>query len=213
MIKIETKLKKLERTFFDSKLAEYMEKDLDNVNRSFEKLFNLFCDENVKDDVRIKVAALNMIYSTNIINITPVVDKINSLLPNDRKEFDDFKYAEFVDKISIVSWNNKGITYKKKYLSFSSKYVHFISITDFGKEKCIPIYDSYVWKVMIAYLRISGEKINYKVPNNYLDFYMTFIRFKDLFSFLNQKNNYDIDKFLWFYGRELLAENRFKNKV
>ena len=136
-----------------------------------------------------------------ITNINPVVNQITKISSENHKleKIEDF--INYVDKISRIEWTNeKDENFKRNNLSFASKYVHFLS------HKKIPIYDSYIWIVIKGYL---GQKNNAKIifsnPKDYLEFYATFCEFKNAFN-LGNYSNYQIDKFLWFYGRTLIKD-------
>ena len=142
---------------------------------------------------------MNKIYSTAITNIDPVVEQILKINANnvELKETED--YVAFVDKISKIEWkNSKGINYKRNNLSFASKYVHFLS----GYKT--PIYDSYIWIIIKGYLgQKDNSKISYKTPEDFKEFYLTFERFRKEFN-LEKYSIYEIDKFLWQYGKTLI---------
>lgn len=170
------------------------------INDSLSKLFECMNDESNKFEVGIKVAALNQLYSTAIQYITPIVEKIVCEMPEKYRSLTEKEYSMLVDKIATVDWVSQttGKTHSRCNLSFSSKYVHFIS----GRK--IPIYDSYIWIVMIGYLKQNGQDTySFSTPPSYKYFYDVFIKFKELFN-LNNYSNYDIDKFLWQYGKNLL---------
>lgn len=118
------------------------------INESLTKLFECMNDNSNKYEVSIKVAALNQIYSTAIQYISPVVDIIVKNTPNNHNSLTVKNYTILVDKIATVSWVNPTSEkiYSRCNLSFSSKYIHFLS------NRKIPIYDSYIWIVMIGYL-------------------------------------------------------------
>jgi len=193
-------LQKPEKNFIDFMLAEYAKIEGDELNLKLQKLFNDFPDDTNKFDVMIKVAALNKIYSTAITNINPVVDKINEVFKSESLRTEE-DYLNLVDKISPVEWTNeKDISFKRNNTSFASKYVHFVS------NRNIPIYDSYIWIIIQAYIaQKNGIKPSFSNPNNYLEFYNSFIEFKSLYN-LKKYSNYTIDKFLWIYGRTLIKE-------
>ncbi|WP_029275107.1 hypothetical protein [Pedobacter borealis] len=186
-------------SFIQATLRNYESIEGDELNIKLQKLFNEFSDDKNKYDVLIKVAALNKIYSTAITNITPVVDKINNIANLNANLGSIDSYINLVDKISLVEWtNNKNDNFKRNNLSFASKYVHFLS------NREIPIYDSYIWIIIQAYLGQKNQvKILFTNPKDYQDFYATFCRFKTIFG-LEGYSNYKIDKFLWTYGRELI---------
>ena len=75
------------------------------LNEKLLKLFTTFNDQSNLSETRIKVAALNTLYSTAIKNINPVVDKIlavsNEISPNSIED-----YVSFTDGISLVKWTN-----------------------------------------------------------------------------------------------------------
>jgi len=195
------KLIKPDNEFILSTLYQYNLIEGNELNDKLKKLFQQFNDDKNKFDVLIKVAALNKIYSTAITNINPVVDQITKVAneSNNPQNIDD--YTNLVDKISKINWtNSKEVNFKRNNLSFASKYVHFIS------NYKIPIYDSYIWIVIKGYLgQYKNEKISFNAPKNYIEFYSTFIDFKNLFD-LEKYSIYEIDKFLWFYGRTMIEK-------
>lgn len=199
-------LNKITNEFINIILDEYSLIEGDELNQKLLRLFKEFKDDTNKFDVLIKVAALNKIYSTAITNINPVVDKINSVALNyDFQTISD--YINFIDKISIVKWENKNEKFERKNLSFASKYVHFSSNLE------IPIYDSYIWIIIKGYLgQYNNEKLSFSIPQNYSEFYSTYSLFKKVFK-LEAYSNYMLDKFLWTYGRKLIFEIRDELKI
>ena len=194
------RLKKPTKEFIAEILELYSEEN--ELNENLLKLFKTFNDDKKKYDVLIKVASLNKIYSTAIVNINPVVKQINEisrLAESNPKTITE--YVELVDKISRVNWtNSKGENFERNNLSFASKYVHFLS------DYKMPIYDSYIWIIIKGYLgQKNNEKISFENPKNFKEFYTVFEKFKiDLD--LEHYSNYDIDKFLWQYGKNLINE-------
>ena len=194
------KLKSPTEEFIYEILELYSEEN--ELNENFLKLFKTFNDDNKKYDVLIKVASLNKIYSTAIVNINPVVKQINEisrLTESNPKTITE--YVELVDKISKVNWtNSKGENFERNNLSFASKYIHFSS------NYKTPIYDSYIWIIIKGYLgQKNNEKISFENPKSFKEFYTVFEKFKiDLG--LEHYSNYDIDKFLWQYGKNLISE-------
>ena len=181
------------------KLFSYGEGD--ELNENLLKLFQTFNDDSNKFHVIIKVAALNKIYSTAITNINPVVEKIVEA-SNENPTFKSINdYVEFVNKISKIKWiNSKENSFERNNLSFASKYVHFIS------SHKTPIYDSYIWIVINGYLAQKNDaKISFANPKSYREFYDTFERFKKEFQ-LEKYTNYQIDKFLWQYGKSMITK-------
>lgn len=58
---------------------------------------------------------------------------------------------------------------------------------------------------MVAYLKEKNIKTNLSSPGSYSEFYRAFTKFKEVYC-LGCYSNYEIDKFLWQYGKNILAE-------
>jgi len=195
------KLEKPTEKFMAETLKLFSYGEGDELNENLLKLFQTFNDDSNKFHVIIKVAALNKIYSTAITNINPVVEKIVKA-SNENPTFKSINdYVEFVDKISKIKWiNSKENSFERNNLSFASKYVHFIS------GHSTPIYDSYIWIVINGYLGQKNDtKTSFANPKSYRGFYDTFERFKKEFQ-LEKYTNYQIDKFLWQYGKSMITD-------
>jgi len=180
-----------------------------SINDSLLKLFECMNDDFNRYEVNIRVAALNQIYSTAILHISPVVDKIIEIVPKNHNTFNEIHYVKLVDKISSVRWKNTttGKEYFRCNLSFSSKYIHFLS------NLKIPIYDSYIWIIMIGYLKQTNKgKYSFSTPKNYEEFYNIFLEFKTTFN-LEDYSNYNIDKYLWQYGKNMINEIIEREKI
>ena len=204
--KTKMKLLEINESHFKNMLKIHDSDGGNLVNESLSKLFDCMNDESNRFEVSIKVAALNQLYSTAIQYITPVVNKIVCNIPRDYKNLSENEYAALVDRISTATWVSPTTdkNHSRTNLSFASKYIHFLS------NRKIPIYDSYIWIVMIGYLKQEKqqekhEKYSFNPPENYEYFYQVFTKFKER-SNLQQKSNYGIDKFLWQYGKNILNE-------
>lgn len=197
----EMNLLEIDKTNIDRLLKEHNNEGGNEINKSLKKkLFNNFPDESNKNEVSIKVAALNQIYSTAIRYIKPIVEKIVSEVPRNHLKMDCDAYIKLVDDISTIEWVSETTEkkHKKNNLSFSSKYVHFLN------KMSTPIYDSHIWLIMAAYLREKNIKVNLSPPKSYSEFYKCFINFKRLYK-LESYSNYKLDKFLWQYGKNILT--------
>jgi hypothetical protein len=172
------------------------------MDESLAKLFLHMNDESNLHEVKIKVAALNTLCSTAIQNIKLVAEKIQEQWKENHIFQNEQAYVDFIDKISNVMYGIKP----RNNLSFASKYVHFLS------KFQTPIYDSYIWIVMIGYMKQSknGKSYTFDTPKTYAEFYQVFNDFKT-FHNLQDRKNYDIDKFLWQYGRLLIDEIQVQN--
>ena len=194
------RLKKPTKEFIAEILELYSEEN--ELNENLLKLFKTFDDNKNKYNVLIKVASLNKIYSTAIVNINPVVGQIIKISSSAKSKPKTLaEYIELVDKISKINWtNSKGKKFERNNLSFSSKYVHFLS------DYKTPIYDSYIWIIIKGYLgQKNNENISFENPTNFEEFYIIFEKFKTDLG-LEHYSNYDIDKFLWQYGKNLIND-------
>lgn len=181
-------------------LSQHDEEGGNLINASLNKLFLSLNDEANQYEVSIKVAALNQIYSTAIQYTNPVVDKIVSKINSNHIKLTEEGYSMLVDDISSVSWtsNTSGKLHSRNNMSFCSKYIHFLS------SYKLPIYDSYIWIVMVGYLKeYHDSKLSFANPKSYNDFYVVFKEFKNKFN-LHSYSNYEIDKYLWQYGKNII---------
>ncbi|MFZ2726382.1 MAG: hypothetical protein WAX77_09040 [Methylococcaceae bacterium] len=195
------KLIKIDENHFANMIAINKSKNGDAINEGLSKLFKCMNDESNRFEVSIKVAALNQLYSTAIQYIPPVVEKIVTSIPK-KSNYEEQDFVKLIDSISTITWDSdrKGKEYSRNNLSFASKYVHFLS------ERKTPIYDSHIWIVMIGYLiQERNNKYSFAPPKNYESFYKFFKEFKEFFN-LQEKSNYEIDKFLWQYGKNMITE-------
>jgi hypothetical protein len=190
--------------FISQILLEYKDENK-NLDEKLKLLFvDFYKDNSDKTNILIKVATLNKIYSTAILNINPVVDKIHEVFMNPLI----LDYKLLVDEIATVEWK----TFKRRNLSFASKFMHFHSSFE------IPIYDSYVWILIKTYIGYkNGSKISFKPPKSYIEFYNTFEIFLTLYNLLDTNYTiYEIDKFLWKYSKKLIEviqiNNNFSSK-
>ncbi|WP_323144860.1 hypothetical protein [Massilia phyllosphaerae] len=175
------------------------------INDKLDLLFSTFPDNTCLNDVQVKVAVLNTIYNTSIQYIRPVAEKINAEFKAFAKSKKGIQVSpiDMVDRIATAEWDRKerGGLVMRTNLSFASKYMHFESKRD------VPIYDSYIWIVMNGYLHAAGDRVTFGVPCNYADFYARFRQFRQRFE-LDRYSNYQIDKFLWQYGKAEISAYR-----
>ena len=192
------KLMKLNKKNIIQILKEFEENNGIEMTDSLFKLFSNMNDNYY--DTMVKCSSLNHMYSTSIKYLDPIVENITLLLS--KTDIDEFSLKDFenmVDEISYVEWNsrNSGKLNKRNNLSFSSKYIHFLSN---GK---VMIYDSYIWVLLTAYLnQYKNKNYKYTNPSNYKEFLNRFKEFKYEFN-LNSYTNYQLDKYLWFYGKKM----------
>ncbi|WP_312512523.1 hypothetical protein [Massilia sp.] len=175
------------------------------INEKLDLLFSTFPDNICPNDVLVKVAVLNTIYNTSIKYILPVARKINAefKILGKRPKGITVSPIDMVDRIATAKWvsEESGKVVVRTNLSFASKYMHFESKRD------VPIYDSYIWIIMNGYLHAAGDRVTFGAPCNYADFYARFQQFRQRFH-LDGYSNYQIDKFLWQYGKAKISRYR-----
>jgi hypothetical protein len=172
------------------------------INEKLDLLFSTFPDNTCPNDVQVKVAVLNTIYNTAINYILPVASKINAEFKTlaESKKGIEVSPIDMVDRIAKAEWTSEETrkVVSRTNLSFASKYMHFES------KRVVPIYDSYIWIVMNGYLHAVGDRVTFGAPRNYADFYGRFQQFRHRFK-LDGYSNYEIDKFLWQYGKAKIS--------
>jgi len=158
--------------------------------KSLEKLFTkTYPNNDVIEDVLIKVCSLNDFYSTNILK--PFIVAKHILKLNIDKYLND-ENKTIVNKIALVNVGTKEIN----FYSFATKYCSH------HKPTVYPIFDYYVEK-MLCFFR---EKDNFKYFNNddlkdYSKFIDILNEFKNYYK-LEEFNLKEIDKYLWQAGKE-----------
>ena len=146
------------------------------------------CQGNREDGCVIaKVAVLNALYATRIMNIYPVVNRILELDIDARLAAGD---ETVVDEIAWVRLGKK----KRKLLSFASKYCHW------HEPKRFQIFDSRVEAMLLAYRRRYGfAKFRNWELREYPSFSRIISEFRAFFG-LKDFSRKEIDKFLWVEG-------------
>jgi hypothetical protein len=163
--------------------------------KSLEKLFSkTYPENNIVEDVLIKVCSLNDFYSTNIFSPFKVAKHIVEL--NIDKYLQDDNII-IVNKIASVNVGGKV----KNFYSFATKYCSH------HKPTIYPIYDYYVDK-MLCHFRNKNNFLQFK--NEDLKEYVKFKNILNEFRRYYKLENYnlkEIDKYLWQAGKEYFPRN------
>ena len=158
--------------------------------KSLEKLFiKTYPNNNVIEDILIKVCSLNDFYSTNILKPFIVAKHIQKL-DIDQCLYDNNKHI--VNKIALVDVGKKEIN----FYSFATKYCSH------HKPTVYPIFDYYVEK-MLNYFRMKDNFYNFNTEDlrDYSKFIDILNGFKCYYN-LRKFNLKEIDKYLWQAGKE-----------
>ena len=182
-----------ERLFFAE--AGWARYDID----ALDALFSAYPKNTCPWQVLLKVAALNALYKTRIMNVYPVVEtilgvgrKLDSLISRgDPAAVDLMKMVKFEKREKTIN-----------FFSFASKYCHF------HKPDSYPIYDQYVDAALRKLRR--DKQLSFGTDALNREAYAPFKSVID--SFIGRYAagcSYDaVDKFLWRMGKGLKIQRR-----
>lgn len=162
-------------------------------------LINQYPQNNIFEDVLLKVTVINSLYSTFIRDVTGMSRHIVKLGIDSRLAKDDLSLVEDIATKHGIGRGKNG----SRFFSFATKYCNW------HRQNAYPIYDSYVEKILIAF----RDTYHFSVfKNSELKDYYCLKRVIDEFIekySLTEFNMKAIDKFLWRYGKEIFPP---KNK-
>lgn len=179
----------------ETELKKYLDswESLENYvlqESSLKKLFTVtYPNNNLMDDVLIKVCSLNDFYSTNIFSPFTVAKHIVSLNIDERLHNNDFTLVN--DLASIQMNGNRTIL----FYSFATKYCSH------HKPTVYPIYDNFVEKILMYFKRNDKFfKFRKKDLKNYVSYRNILLKFQSYYN-LQMFNLKEIDKYLWQAGK------------
>ncbi|MGL5643858.1 MAG: hypothetical protein ACRCW3_03765 [Metamycoplasmataceae bacterium] len=209
------------------KYLDYKDKEGDYQNyfdtiNSMKKLFSeKFKNNDNLEDILIKVACVNQLYSTNVKYLHSVARHIAENIKNiDTRLSAEELDLELVDDIANVKINDKKTI---NYFSFATKYCHLHSNDKYS------IYDSYVAKILCYFNenanendkfikdeleRKLGGKLTDKKLRKYSVFHEVIEAFIEHFKLREHKeySRQEIDRYLWLLGKELFPRKIDVNK-
>jgi hypothetical protein len=182
---METRPKPLTPDYVQKRIDEFDSKysDFDEAVRG---VFTQWHLNSNRSEVLRKVAVLNQIYSTNIYNISPVVEHILDLKIDDRLTAGD---PALVDEIAQVKFSDKT----HHLFSFATKYCAW------HEPKKFQIFDSHVEQMLCAYRSYGFDKFRDEDLHNYARFAEVIENFRKYFG-LEKFSRKDLDKFLYIEG-------------
>jgi hypothetical protein len=152
------------------------------------RLFSQHPTNTEYEQVLPKVATLNAVYSTNIYGVSEVAQHIC------RSTLDELLSMESLDAVGAIDRITFGRKTRSTY-SFATKYCSF------HNPRTFPIFDSYVAESLIEYNRQSRfMKFTRRNLRIYREFVAILIRFRETYK-LEALSLRDLDKFLWWQGR------------
>lgn len=179
-----------------SMVDEYLRKwntadELSRPEAMLKKLFTETLPENTSiDDIMLKTAALNTVYSTHIYSVYPVAQHILSLNIDKRLRAGD---ETLVNELMQVLYDD-GKTVN--HYSFTTKYCSF------HHPDAFPIYDSFIEKILLYY-RDRENFFHFKDRDlkNYPMFKQILREFRRHFG-LQAYTTKELDQFLWQFGKD-----------
>lgn len=169
---------------------------LSAADKGLTRLFCIFPDNDKLDEVLLKVAALNSLYSTNIYAVTAAAQHVVDLHIDDGLSQ---RSPDIVDRIARLDVGNGKSRFN---YSFASKYCSWHVPTHY------PIYDTYVDLTLWTY-RARDRFADFRRED--MRIYRDFVRIHDAFreSYgLQDMTPKEVDKFLWLFGKELARKEQ-----
>jgi len=158
--------------------------------RALSRVFSHHPNNDVLEDVLIKVVLLNGLYNTNVLAITDMALHIQGLRidPELARASPDL-----IDKIATLEIRGKS----RRHYSFATKYCSWHRPAEY------PIYDSLVERLLWAY-RTQHPFAEFARPDlqDYSSYMAILTKFRAYFK-LEEVSFKELDKFLWFTSKDM----------
>jgi hypothetical protein len=169
-----------------------VDKRYSTADKAIEKLIKIFPHNICIKEIQLKISVINDLYSTNIFSTFKLAEHIHSLKIDIALSKKDYS---IVHKIAVGhSIKSKKTTNDYNFYSFATKYCSWHMRATF------PIYDKYIDSIIKIYNK------NYKYEKTIdLKKYENLVSIIDKFKIFHNLNNNsitEIDKFLWYLGKE-----------
>lgn len=197
------------RTEVEKWLSAWDEDDKNkHVVSAIQNLFTKIPKNDNFDEIYIKIAALDDLYSTHVRYLDELAKHISSIKNLDRRlETGDLTVVNELANVSVTNENGKEKQYN--YYSFATKFCMF------SNSKAYSIYDSYVEKVLRGFNELDDffdpKELNFR---NYEDFdkILNLFRkkYQDVFENISRL---DMDRYLWLLGKKTFPKNYSKKKT
>lgn len=154
------------------------------------RIFRLYPTNTNLEDIVIKVVLLNSLYNTNVYAVVDMAKHIQSLEIDRDLAVGSPLVVDCIAKLTIRESTRRHYSFATKYCSFH-------------KPDCYPIYDTLVERLIWQY-QCNFNFSNFKRQDlqQYPEFCSVINSFQLYFG-LGQFTFKDIDRFLWFYAKEL----------
>ena len=154
------------------------------------RVFSHQPNNDVLQDILIKVVLLNGLYNTNVFAVTAMALHIQNL------GIDPELAPASPDLVDKIAWLKIGENSRRHY-SFATKYCSWHRPAEY------PIYDSLVERLLWAYrAQHSFAQFARQDPQDYPKFKAILTKFRSYFE-LEEVSFRELDKFLWFTSKDL----------
>lgn len=163
------------------------------ADRALSKLFAIYPNNNQREDILLKVAALNSLYHTNVFAVDKMAKHIFGLLIDSKLENCSI---DVVNEIAFLEIDGKT----RRHYSFATKYCSW------HKPEIYPIYDRYLEQLLWAYQK-ADRFASFERPElqNYATYKSVVENFRTHYG-LSEFGFKRLDEFLWLYGKEYFGD-------
>ncbi|OLV19234.1 hypothetical protein BOO71_0003493 [Deinococcus marmoris] len=166
---------------------------------AIQKLLTAFPANTVTAEILLKVVVINQIYSTGILAVQPVAERIQAAKIDAALKAGDPGVVHLIDRLQFVTAKGKEVD--RSIYSFATKYCAL------HQPQHYPIYDGLISQKLQAYLKQDGFSTTpFKDAElrNYENFKAVVLQFREHYH-LTKFSLREIDQFLWILGKGLLS--------
>lgn len=176
---------------------KFQEEGYSITDNALAKLLVAFPKNNRIEDVWLKAAALNSLYSTGILAVYQVAEHIYRQGIDDKL---DKGLPEVVNEIAPTEIRGKV----RRNYSFASKYCSW------HQPDAYPMYDSYVEQLIWAYQKADRFSVFKRCDlQDYTHYKAVIEQFQQHYGLTDFRFK-ELDRFLWLYGKQLFERKSGK---
>lgn len=159
-----------------------------------QNLLRAFPGNTVTADILLKVVVINQIYSTGILAVQPVAERIQAASIDAALQAGDPDVVHRIDRLQFVTAGGKAID--RSIYSFATKYCAH------HQPRHYPIYDGIISTKLLAYQKQDGFTRPFSDADlrDYTTFKEVVLQFRAHYG-LSAFSLRDIDQFLWVLGK------------
>lgn len=166
---------------------------------AIQNLLRAFPGNTVTADILLKVVVINQIYSTGILAVQPVAERIQAADIDAALQAGDPDVVHRIDRLQFVTAAGKVID--RSIYSFATKYCAH------HQPRHYPIYDGIISAKLLAYQKRDGftRPFSHADLRTYATFKTVMLAFQAQYG-LTACSLRDIDQFLWVLGKGQLPD-------